>query len=110
MEIVWQDGQTSVRDVLSRLPRKKKIAYTTVATIIQRLHNKGLLARKVTGNTYVYSPKLSRERYAKGVASSFIKKFVTYFGDAAIASFAETVDKLPKKKKDYFLNILKKNE
>lgn len=107
MEIIWQAGQSSVRDVLSALSGKKKIAYTTVATIIQRLHDKGLLVRRRSENTYIYSPKLSREGYAKNVASSFVKKFVTSFGDDAIASFAQSVDKLPKEKRDYFLAVLK---
>lgn len=105
MEVIWRRGKTSVRDVLIGL-RAEKLAYTTIATIIQRLYNKGLLERKEEGRGYIYFPKLSKESYSKKIAKSFIKSFVHSFGDAAIASFAESIESLPKEKREYFLKLL----
>lgn len=108
MNIVWECGGCSVRDVLGKLKGKKQLAYTTVATILQRLYEKGLVIR--TDNKFVirYSPKLSKENYSKKMAKTFITKFFSSFGDAAIASFADSIETLPKEKKDYFLKLLKK--
>jgi len=110
MNIVWICKDCSVREVLKKINRKKKLAYTTVATILQRLYEKGLVVRKNKDSIIHYSPKLSKENYSKTMASSFISKFFTSFGDAAIASFADSIDKLPKSKKDYLLELLSLHE
>lgn len=109
MNIVWECGDCSVRDVLGNLKRKKQLAYTTVATVLQRLYEKGLVARTDKDFIIRYSPKLSKEDYSKKMAKSFIAKFFSSFGDAAIASFAESIETLPKEKKDYFLKLLEKH-
>jgi len=106
MDIVWEGGFCSVRDVIEKLGRKK-LAYTTVATVLQRLYEKGLVNRKEERIGHMYSPKVSKEKYSQNVASSFIKNFINSFGDAAIASFADGIDKLPEAKRKYFLKLLR---
>jgi len=106
MDIVWKNKNCSARDVLTKIEKDKKLAYTTIATILKRLHDKGLLSRKESSSGHIYSPKVSKEKYTKNVAQSFLKNFINSFGDTAIASFADSIDKLPEKKRKYFLEIL----
>lgn len=106
MDIVWENKNSSARNVLTKLEKNKKLAYTTVATILQRLYDKGLLIRKEGTAGHIYSPKVTKEKYTKNVAHSFLKNFIDSFGDTAIASFADSIDKLPDKKRKYFLKIL----
>ncbi|MBI3379949.1 BlaI/MecI/CopY family transcriptional regulator [Candidatus Gottesmanbacteria bacterium] len=108
MDIVWEYKHCSARDILNRLETEKKLAYTTIATILHRLHGKGLVERKGDGLAYIYSPKLTKESYSKNLAQSFLKKFIHSFGDVAIASFAASIDRLPKGKREYFLTLLEK--
>ncbi len=110
MEILWENKSGSARDILTKLEKEKKLAYTTVATMLQRLFDKGLLNRKETKSGYIYSPKISKEKYSKSIAQSFLKKFINSYGDTALASFAESVDKLPKQKRKYFLDLLDSND
>ncbi len=107
MNIVWVLKKCSVRNVADKLNQEKKLAYTTVATILQRLYEKGLVIRDNKDSVLLYSPKISKESYGRNISSMFVNKFVSSFGDAAIASFAESIEKLPKKKKDYFLKLLR---
>jgi predicted transcriptional regulator len=106
MDIVWEQKNCSARDVLTKIEKDKKLAYTTVATILQRLHDKGLLSRKENTAGHIYYPRVSKEKYTKNVAQSFLKNFINSFGDTAIVSFADSIDKLPEKKRKYFLEIL----
>ena len=106
MDIVWENKSCSARDVLTKIEKDKKLAYTTVATILQRLYDKKLLNRKENVAGHIYSPKVSKERYTKNVAQSFLKSFINSFGDTAIASFADSIDKLPDEKRKYFLKLL----
>ncbi len=108
MNIVWELKTCSIRDVVEKLNQEKKLAYTTVATLFQRLFEKGLVDRISQGTVLSYTPKVSKEMYGKKIARSFIQTFMSSFGEAAIVSFAESIDKLPKDKKDYLLQLLEK--
>lgn len=106
MTIVWEQGTCTIRDVREKVNENKHLAYTTVATILQRLFEKGLVMRKEHHAVIFYSPKISKETYSRNMAQTFIQKFVNSFGDTAIASFAQSVDSLPKDKREYFLKLL----
>ena len=108
MNVVWELKECSIRDVVEKFSQEKKLAYTTVATLLQRLFEKGLVNRMSQGTVLSYTPKVSKERYGKKIAKSFIQTFMSSFGEAAIVSFAESIDKLPKDKKDYLLQLLEK--
>lgn len=54
LERLWEaEGPLSVRDVASRL-RGRERAYTTVMTVLARLHEKGLVERVLSGRAYLY--------------------------------------------------------
>ncbi len=110
MDILWQYKKCSARDVLNILQKNRTLAYTTVATILQRLYDKELVKRVEDKAGHIYSPKLSKESYSKNIAQSFLKKFIDSFGDTAIASFAESIDKLPEQKRKYLLELLKDHD
>jgi len=109
MNVVWEINTCSVRAVLKRISKKKNLAYTTIATILQRLYEKGLVVRNNKDFVVHYSPKVSKEAYGKSIAGSFLTTFFQSFGDTAIASFAESIVELSKEKKDYFLKLLEKS-
>lgn len=107
MNIIWECGQCSIRDVMQKINTKDKhLAYTTVATIVQRLHEKGIVAKVEKDGSFIYVPKISKEKYSKSLAQSFISKFLNSFGDVGLSSFAQSIDKLPKQKRDYLLGLL----
>ena len=64
MDRLWaRGGATSVREVLEELQQERSIAYTTVMTVMDNLHRKGLLRREVDGRAYRYSPTQSRDQH-----------------------------------------------
>lgn len=110
MNIVWEMKSCSTRDVQNKLGKDRKLAYTTVATVLQRLYEKGLITRTAKTKAHIYFPRVSKESYGRNIAQSFLKRFINSFGDTAIASFAESIEQLPKEKRKYFLKLLKDNE
>lgn len=106
MNIVWNFETCSVRKVVEQIRREKELAYTTIATMLTRLYDKGLLKRSEKNSIVYYSPKISREEFGKQVAGSFFTNFFESFGDTAIASFADSIEELPKEKKEYLLKLL----
>lgn len=106
MDIIWNLKEVQVRDVLEKMQTKKSLAYTTIATIFNRLEHKGLLNKSVRGSAYLYSPKVTKESYLESIAKSFLGKFVSSYGTVAIASFAESIRDLPENKRKYLLELL----
>jgi predicted transcriptional regulator len=64
MRRLWSYGRpATVRQVLEDLRRDRRIAYTTVQTVMDNLHKKGWLRRTKAGRAFVYDPVASREGY-----------------------------------------------
>ena len=64
MDRLWSWSQpVAVREVLEDLQRDRTLAYTTVMTVMDNLHRKGVLAREKQGRAYVYRPAVTREQY-----------------------------------------------
>lgn len=110
MDVIWQLEECTVRDVIKAREGQKNLAYTTIATIIDRLYSKSIVKRVQKGKQYVYIPLISKEEFGKNVAATFIQRFMKNFGDVAIASFAESIDELPEKKRDSLIDRIKQHE
>ncbi len=60
---LWELGQGTVRDVLDALNPPRDLAYTSAATIMRILDEKGFVSSKRDGKTFVYCPLLSKDEY-----------------------------------------------
>lgn len=91
MEHIWaHGGEVDVPHIHSCLRRDRDLAYTTVMTVMTRLHEKGLLERSEEKRPYRYRPALSREDYSAGLMLDVLEEF----GDrpAVLARFVERID------------------
>ena len=59
LDILWQGGERTVREVLDEVG--ESLAYTTIATVLDRLHDKGRVVRTKVGNSWRYSAARTRE-------------------------------------------------
>jgi predicted transcriptional regulator len=89
MERLWKRGTATVREIVEDLGRTRALAYTTVMTIMTRLHEKGLLERARDGKTYVYRPAVSRQEHRERLSRELVRGLVDEFGEVALAQFAE---------------------
>lgn len=60
MEVLWRIGPATVQEVQSSIPGEP-LAYTTVQTMLNILHRKRRVKRKLVGKAYIYNPLLSRD-------------------------------------------------
>jgi predicted transcriptional regulator len=64
MQRLWAwDRPATVREVLEDLVRERPLAYTTVMTVMDNLHSKGMVRREKRGKAYAYSAVASREEH-----------------------------------------------
>ena len=108
MLIVWQTGKGFVKDYRDKYPNPKP-PYTTVATIIKKLENKGYVRSKLYGNTYEYSIKIKESEYKKVFVSGFVNN---YFQDSYknMVSFFASEEKLSEKDLEEIINMIKKRK
>jgi len=57
---LWRLGEGSVRKIQEDLTPRRKLAYTTVMTLLERLVKRGRVARRKQGRAFVYAPAASR--------------------------------------------------
>jgi predicted transcriptional regulator len=68
MRKVWDHpGPVTVRDIVGDLELERRIAYTTVMTVMDNLRRKGWLRRQQDGRAYRYEAAVSGEEYSAGV-------------------------------------------
>lgn len=113
MEAIWQKGPSTVSAIKDALSLSKNPAYTTVATILDRLYKRGFLKRRVTGKSYLYSAAVSKERFAqKNVRSTINELFKGHLvsEDLVVSQFLNELAKVDKKKFIELEKYLKKSK
>ena len=60
---VWKLGQATVDEVRAEQPARRRSAYSTVQTVMNRLTERGLLERNRKGKAFVYSAKVDESEY-----------------------------------------------
>lgn len=88
MEVVWQTGEATVRQVQAALPRP--VAYTTVMTTLDRLFKKGFVVRSRTGRAFVYRAPHTRQQTEAAVASGLVSGL--FSRGAAVPILSNLVD------------------
>ncbi|EEX11216.1 transcriptional repressor, CopY family [Ruegeria lacuscaerulensis ITI-1157] len=89
MNELWALGEGSVRDVLDRLPPERNLAYTSGATILRILDEKGFVQSRKDGKTLIYRPLLEKDTYQ---ARSLQNLSRTLFDDTPASLVARLVD------------------
>ncbi|MEF3274242.1 MAG: BlaI/MecI/CopY family transcriptional regulator [Chloroflexus sp.] len=85
MQILWQEGSSTVKKVHRRLAQQRDIAYTTVMTTMSRLADKGVLRREREGLAYVYTPVISEDEFVNMVVQQVLDGLLDDYSDTAIA-------------------------
>lgn len=93
MDVVWDSGEVTVRDVHQNLSADRTIAYTTVMTTLGRLADKGLLRRIEDQPAHHYTAVVSRDQYARSTVKSVVDWLLGHFPDPAVAYFIDRVEK-----------------
>lgn len=74
MKVIWKLEQATVRDVYETLLKQRKIAYTTVMTMMKILEQKGYLKKSDKDRAYVYRPARPQRQVINGMVKEFINR------------------------------------
>jgi BlaI family transcriptional regulator, penicillinase repressor len=74
MKLVWQRDTATVRDIYETLLERRKIAYTTVMTMMKILETKGYLKKRRQDRAFVYRPARPKSQVIAGMLREFIDR------------------------------------
>lgn len=91
MTQLWSEGAASVAQIVEALnaASDRKLAYTTVMTILVRLHEKGYVNREATGRSYRYEAAMDETELTAVVGRRDLGRLIERYGAASLARFAE---------------------
>ena len=72
MKIVWERRSATVRDVYEALRERRKIAYTTVLTMMKILEQKKYLKRDEAERAHVYEPRRAKRQVVAAMVRDFV--------------------------------------
>ena len=89
MTELWDLGEGSVREVLAKLPDDRDLAYTSGATILRILEEKGFVESRKDGKSLIYTPLLAKDTYQSRSLQNLSR---TLFDDTPASLVARLVD------------------
>lgn len=74
LQVLWDLGPCTVRDVHEVLHRRGGTGYTTALKLLQIMHDKGLVARDESQRAHVYRAAVTKERTQKRFLSDMLRR------------------------------------
>ena len=92
-------GKASASEVMKEIGAQRQVAYTTVSTVLDRLHKKGLVKRSKVigrgGGRYVYSYAAPADMRANLVQRA-LTQLVSAFGPSVVPTIYDSLDQISK--------------
>ncbi|MFT4093970.1 MAG: BlaI/MecI/CopY family transcriptional regulator [Niabella sp.] len=72
LQVLWQKGKATVREVHEELVGNKDVGYTTTLKLMQIMNEKGLVKRDASARTHIYKASTNKENTQKVLLNRFI--------------------------------------
>ena len=95
MQVIWKRGASTVTAVQEGL--EQDLAYTTVQTMLNILHRKGKVKRKLKERAFLYQPVLSRQKAVTQAVGDMLDRFFGGSADSLVLNLVETRHLTPEK-------------
>ena len=92
MKIVWERDKTTVRDVYETLLERRKVAYTTVMTMMKILETKKYLKKTLADRAYVYRPAQPKRQVIGDMVREFVNRVFNGSAEPLLVHLVEEHD------------------
>lgn len=72
LQILWEKGDCTVRDVHEILEKNKDAGYTTTLKLMQIMHEKGLVSRDTSAKTHIYHSLVNQQKTQEQLVNKMI--------------------------------------
>lgn len=91
LDALWRDGEQSVREVHASVGGS--LAYTTIATVLDRLHTKARVVREKRDGSWHYRPAASRQEAVAAEVSQVLSR-LDRAGEPVLLAFLDHVEQV----------------
>ena len=95
MKVVWELKTATVRDVYERLLERRKIAYTTVMTMMKILEHKKYLKKTLADRAYVYRPAQPKRQVIGDMVRDFVNRVFNGSAEPLLVHLVQEHDLTP---------------
>ncbi|MHC4460229.1 MAG: BlaI/MecI/CopY family transcriptional regulator [Planctomycetota bacterium] len=92
LQIIWEHGPCTVREVMNLLKPKRPRAYTSVMSLMNVMAEKGLLNQEPKGRAFIYSAKVSRDKTQSSMLSDLLNRAFDGSANALVAHLLEQAE------------------
>ena len=89
LQVVWEQGSSTVREVMNALNQERPRAYTSVMSLMNVMVEKGLLSQNPKGRAFVYSAKISQARTQSEIVRDLLSRVFDGSASALVAHLLE---------------------
>jgi BlaI family penicillinase repressor len=89
LQVIWEQGPSTVRQVMTALNQERPRAYTSVMSLMNVMVEKGLLSQKAKGRAFVYSAKVSQARTQSQIVGDLLSRVFDGSTSALVAHLLE---------------------
>ena len=109
MKVVWRLEKATVRDVADALNAHRRVAYTTVMTMMRILEEKGYLRRTMVERAHVYRPAKPRHQVVGAMVKDFVDRVFDGASDGLLVHLARD-NRLTDKQRQIVKQLIEKDE
>ncbi|MFN8338901.1 MAG: BlaI/MecI/CopY family transcriptional regulator [Saprospiraceae bacterium] len=80
LQLLWEKGPSSVRDINDSLNAKRDVGYTTTLKLMQIMNEKGIVKRDTAARSHIYKAVAKENDTKNNLISDFVK--VAFNGSA----------------------------
>jgi BlaI family penicillinase repressor len=74
MQVIWDQGRASAREITDALNQHEPVAHSTVQTLLRQLEAKGAIGHEEDGRTFVFFPRLKEDRVKRTAARDLLER------------------------------------
>ncbi len=74
MKVLWARREAAVAEVHDALAGERRLAYTTIATMLRKMEERGLVKHRVEGRTFLYRAALDEAAVSEGMAGHLLER------------------------------------
>jgi len=74
MSVLWVRGEATTADVHQALLEERGLAFTTIATMLRKMEDKGIVAHRSEGRQFVYHPTVSEDQVRRSMVGELVER------------------------------------
>jgi len=74
MSVLWSRGEATAADVHATLREERGLAFTTIATMLRKMEDKGVVDHRSEGRQFVYRPTVSEDHVRRSMVGELVER------------------------------------